>query len=328
MAKQALIFQIEEDLAREVRNLLSSSGRGYGSLSEFVEVALINQLGAEQASRDPADAEGDPLSTPNLLLPPAREPETWATRSKPSSEGLFVLTNRFGPMKIAARVLANMEVEARWPDLRTFQDAAAGAARELGLRLRREDEAGSRTGSLRRWVAFPVGSDVRAAGERFAFSFTLAEAGGVAVGPMATLGLANVDEGRAGLTRLGWRLAVAPSPLLGEAPGLRFSPEESAVMREAIRQAPGELALVEEFISLVRDASGAQPSIDDFLAKRHNEWTQDLAVAHRSAMLGRLADLEILEVTGRGPKARITLMDAADEFGGTESDQVHKEETS
>jgi hypothetical protein len=332
MAEQALIIHIDEALIREVRRLLAESGKGYASLSEFVEVALINQLGAERAIRDGARevATGTgPAGVIQLLATPKRQPETLAPHPEPGTEGLFVLTNRFGPIKIAARVLANMGGGGEWPDLTEFQTVASGAARDLGLRLREEDESAGRSGPQRRWVAFPVGSDERAARDRFAFSFTLDNSGSTVGGPMVTLGLANLNMRRAALTELGWRLAAAPSPLLGESEGLRFSPAEGAIMREAVCRAPGELTQVVEFIALVREASGSQTALDELLAARHPEWTRDLATAHRSAMLGRLADLEILEVTGRGPKANITLLEAAEEFGAAEfNDGASREETS
>jgi hypothetical protein len=326
MARQALIVQIDERLAREVRQLLGDSGKGYASLSEFVEVALINQLGVEVSGEGASAAShaGGPNEANRLLSAPKQRPETLAADPDPSTEGLFVLTNRFGPMKVAARVLANMGAGETRPDLDEFQVAAAAAARALGVRLREADEAEGRSGSQRRWVAFPIGADERAARDRFAFSFTLEGGNGSVAGPMATLGLANLHRGCAALTELGWRLAVAPSPLLGEVNGLRFSPEESAIMREAVRRAPRELELVEEFLSLVREAEGRQTAIDALLARRHSEWTSDLVTAHRSAMLGRLADLNVLEVSGRGPSATITLLEAAREF----SDAAATEETS
>jgi hypothetical protein len=318
MAKQALVLQIDEALAREVREFQATSGRGYASLSEFVEVALINQLGAEQASSEGAPTvatNARPQGVDQLLAAPKRQAPTLAPDPEPSTEGLFVLTNRFGPMKIGARVLANMGSGGEWPDLTEFQGVASGVARDLGLRLRESDVAAGRSGPHRRWVAFPVGSDERAARDRFTFSFTLDGSGGSVRGPMASLGLANADDtGRVALTELGWSLAVAPSPLLGESEGLRFSPVESAIMRDAVRRSPGELAQVVEFTDLVREASGLQTDLDKLLAAQHSEWTSDLTTAHRSAMLGRLADLGILEVTGRGPKATITILEAAKEF--------------
>jgi hypothetical protein len=324
MAKQALILHIDEDLAREVRELLAASGQGYASLSEFVEVALINQLGAEESAADggpKAVTNASPTkfsSTRRLLAAPDLEPGRLAADPNPSAEGLFVLTNRFGPMKIAARVLANMWARGDWPELGEFQATAAGAARELGLRLRAEDEAERRTVQARRWVAFPVGADERAAADRFAFSFTLAGSNDSAVGPMALLGLANLVGGRPALTAEGWSLAAALSPLLGEIQGSRLSENEAKILRGAVLRAPGELAAVQEFVRLVARSGGFQSRLDELIAAQHADWTNDLAVAHRSAMLGRLSDLSVLEVTGRGPKATIQLLSPTEEFNTSE----------
>lgn len=311
--RQALVLHLDERLAREVREHLATSGGGYRSLNEFVEVALMNQLAAEavgaiSTSTNPRGDAGvmSALAPVNGPPPDLADPVT-------ADEALFVLTNRLGPVKVAARALANMGAGG-WPTLRDFQDTAARSARELGLRIRQQDAAQGRGGGARRWVAFPVGADERAAMDRFVFSFTLSAGAEGPSGAMAVLGLAGLNGDRAILTEPGWALAAEPSPLIDGPAGPRMSPAESKILREQVRRAPRELEAVDEFLGLVTRAAGSQSRVDELLAARHQDWTSDLALAHRSAMLGRLADLGSLEVSGRGSKATIELLPPAREL--------------
>lgn len=315
--RQAIVLHLDELIAREVREHLIASGAGYRSLNEFVEVALMNQLAAEAAGAAHNTLLGSDASEIPALAPVNGPPPELADPVT-ADEALFVLTNRLGPVKVAARALANMGVGG-WPTLRKFQQTAARSARELGLRLRQQDAAEGRGGGARRWVAFPVGADERAAVDRFIFSFTLEAGAEGASGAMAVLGLARLNGDRVMLTERGWALAAETSPLIdGSTAGPRLSSAESKILREQVRRAPREFEAVDEFVGLVTRAAGSQPRLDEQLAARHQDWTAVLALAHRSAMLGRLADLGALEVSGRGPKATIQLLPPAQELRITE----------
>lgn len=332
---------------------LQEGDHGYSSISEFVEVALLNQLGAEEAAEEkeeepPPGAAAIRSSSPerpepewsrirrelhgervtNTVAEPGDSPSPGAllaqpkgstpgllSSAHPADAALFVLTNRLSPVKVAARVLANLGTEGRWPPLKEFHGHAARAARELGFRLRAEDRERGAVGHRRRWVGYPIGKDERAALDRFVFSFTILSRDGAGQGPMALLGLANVSQDQVGLTEAGLRLAQAPSPLLDqEADGITLSETEAQMLRIQLMAAPGELNAVHQFLEVVRRAAGRQVRVDELLASRYADWTADLTVAHRSAMLGRLADVAVLEVSGRGATATITLLPAADEF--------------
>lgn len=318
MAKQTIIMRLEEDAVRRALALLDRRSRGYSSLDEFVEVAIRNQLTIETDDGPPSESRPmapAPESEPNLLSSPRDDqPNDLAEPLSRSTDTLFVLTNRLAPIKIACRVLARMREHGRvWPSLRDFHERSSAAARRLGVRLREEDTAQSRRGQGRRWIAFPVGDDERAAAGRFVTSFTMSEADGNLSGPMAVLGLGTVIDGRAILTTVGWELAAAQSPLSDGAPGTTLSDEESAILRRQFQQAPGESAAIREFLHLVKRAAGRQSRIDELVAARYPDWTETLAIAHRSAMIGRLADLGLLEASGRGPNAKVQLFPLADD---------------
>jgi len=319
MGRQTFVIRIEEDLARKVSQLLASRARGYSSLDELVHVALQNQLGIEEAEEalppESATRAIDQIAGSALLMPSEKEPPlNLAHPQAPSSDRLFVLTNRLSPIKVAVRVLARLGAEGEWPALEDFQEKAAKIARHVGLELRKEDLASRKRGQARRWVAYPIGDDERAAYSRFVTSFTMQVNDGKVLGPMIILGLGNVKEGRAALTEAGWRLATAPSPTLDGAEGLTFSMEEAAILRRQVLDAPGEREAVREFLQIVKRAAGSQLRIDELLAARYPDWTETLTVAHRSALIGRLSDLDVVEVTGRGPNAKLRLLAHAEEF--------------
>jgi hypothetical protein len=60
----------------------------------------------------------------------------------------------------------------------------------------------------------------------------------------------------------------------------------------------------------VRQGAGVQGAIDDALQSLNPDWSDKQTVAHRAAMLGRLRDLGLASVEGRGPTAVIGLLTA------------------
>jgi hypothetical protein len=327
MGKQTFVVLLSDDLARRVRSFLKSGERGYASFNEFVEVALFNQLNMEATG---SLAEGPPGTVEEvqenhsalLARPEGPSPVPLAEDPVRLTEALFVLTNRLSPIKMATRVLANLAAKDDWPSVEKFRQRAARAARELGRRLRREDEEAGHGGLARRWIGYPIGHDERATLDRFIYSFTVVARDGAAGGPLAVLGLAGIVEGRVALTGQGWRLASAPSPLVDGATGLTLSADEVAIFVERIMDTPAELEAIREFLQLVRRAAGHQGRIDELIATLHPDWSQERAIAHRAAMIGRLGDLGMVEVTGRGPQATVQLLPSADVFAMVEHGNV------
>ena len=185
------------------------------------------------------------------------------------ADGLFILTNRLSPLKVATRVLANLSAlvtrlgdDRRWPIIDTFRTTAGHAARALGFALQRHAWPDPSTGRDKRWIGYPVGRDERASLARFAVSFTVSKNDGTA-GPLVILGLATVvDGGRIALTEAGWRLAIAPSPLLQESGSGMLSNEERHIFAEQIAGASGERAAVTQLLDLVVQADGSQTEVD------------------------------------------------------------------
>ena len=266
---------------------------------------------AEGSDADPRLAQDFVVNPPALTLDRPATPLSLelADLEPPSLLPLPFLTNRLSPLKASVRALANLAASAgEWPRIHDFQAKAGHAARERGLQLRAEDLAAGRRARLKRSVAWPIGANPAAALERFVFAFTLAADGPAPTGPLATLGLATLADGRAVLTRSGWDLATAPSPVLDGGEGT-LSSEEIGILRERLLQSSPEHQAVAEFVEAIRRAAGAQPRIDELLGAWHSDWSADQAAAQRSAMIGRLEELGMLDVTGRGAKAVVGLID-------------------
>ncbi len=321
MASQSLVIRLKPDLSRDVWSFLGQN-EAYGDLSEFVAVALRNQLSIEGVTdRSAAGSSGpegedfdDLLTIPrDVVVPELPSPSTGA------APPLFVLTNRLFPIKVACRVAANLSGGPPIP-LASFHQKAAGAARSLGLRLRREDLEAGRKGLDRRWIGLPVSDAQDPALRRFMSSFTLhTAASGSAHGPMIQLGLAVLgDDSRdVQLTKAGWQLAVAPNPILDESQNGVFNAIERDLLIEALCAQSAERQGVLDFIEITRKAKGRQSAVDRALQETHGEWSSARVGAHRAALVGRLWDLGLASVIGRGPSAEIVLDDTVAElFGG------------
>lgn len=315
-----LVVPVSSSLARDLRAFLADPVCGYLTLGEFVEVAVLNQLAMEQSGagveREATLDWGTSAARPGagsrseLLSRPTASPPDDRGLAQPSAQGpLFLLTNRLSPIKLAARVVANLRLSTgTWPTLKQFHDTASSVAREVGLALRHRDEAAGAAGWARRWVAFPVGKDSRKAESRFTTCFALTESAGVERGPMATLGLATLKDSTVVLTERGWMLACAESPYLDGEGSEMVAAEEARIFRDAIEAAPEEAARVSEFLSIVRRASGDQPEIDSHLAKTHKQWSPARVGAYRSSMIGRLMEAKVLSPTGRGSDGKVEVV--------------------
>jgi hypothetical protein len=321
MAYQTLVIRIPAQLARDVAARIAEESGGYESVSEFACVALTNQLELER-EQDWLDVDQAPIA-----IPPSSQdylarlgegaPADLGEPQRPGAP-LFVLTNRMSPLKVAVRVLANMRLSGEWPVTRAFQLTAGREARRLGLRLRAEDEAVGRRAFDRRWVAYPVGDDEAPALERYIASFTVAEGRSGSSGPLAILGLAVVQNRRALLTSDGWRLAVAESPLLDGVGDGALSEEEALILSRALGSSPQEREEVESFLRAVRLANCLQGEVDRILQADNPDWSVSQVQSFRSAQVGRLSDIGVLRVTGRGPNAEIHVHDPAAWLGSEE----------
>jgi hypothetical protein len=121
-------------------------------------------------------------------------------------------------------------------------------------------------------------------------------------GPLLVLGLAeSIEGGKIALTEAGYELARAPSPVTADSEAT-LSDEEIETLRRRLQAAPDEAMAIAEFIGAVRHVAGTQTGLDALLGTRHPDWSANRATAQRAAMLGRLGELGMLRVEGRGSR--------------------------
>ncbi len=245
-----------------------------------------------------------------------KHPESVAVATEsavqPGREPLSPFTNRLNPLVAGPRVLANLSEEAEPPLTGAFLDAALQAARALGMRLRAEDEVAGRRGRYRRWTAWPVGEDEAKSLARFRKSFLLWAESGRAVGPLVDLGLVAAREGRVFLTDVGQELAQELTPLLDGGDGEVLGRRQREIIASRLLSLPGERREIASFLRAVDETGGMQDQVDKQVAHAHPAWSEAQAVSHRAAMIGRLRDLQVLDVTTNANSATVIVPGPAD----------------
>jgi hypothetical protein len=339
---QSIYIRLPDTLARRLNLYLEDPNAGYMSIDEFAEVAIRNQLNADGApgiqngrnhwgrSEMSLQRERGGQTDKNLSVgvavegmraieqfqaPPPNAPLPLIAAPDSTNQRLSSLTNRLSQVKVAARVCANLSQRGEWPEMKDFQIKAANTARAIGLVLRALP--GPRGGDVsgRAHIGYPTGEEVEKAQARFINSFTINLAGDKVTGPLAILGLANIIDGKVALTEAGWRFAVLPSPLTRETDqGILLSPDEAAELRARLCDAGAEVKAIREFLRDVRRSNGSQTRVDEMLNQQYPDWNQQQVIAQRAAMVGRLSDIDVLQVDGRGANAVIRLLPAAQEF--------------
>ncbi len=290
------------------------------SLDSLIERLLLEQAAPDGTERSPEPTAKDAAAPLAIVTgPPDHLQDTSLFPLRPADRDragrLPFLTNRLNPMKLVTRVIADSRSrEGTWPIPGELYRTAGVAARDVGQRLRHQDQRSLRKGFERRWVGYPIGPDFERALGRFVFSFAATVDAGVASGPLWLLGLANADGDRLALTDAGWELAVVPSPILdGEGTGT-MNAEEAAILRQQLFEAPDELAACAELLRAVHRGGGVQQRVDHQLNVWHEDWTVERVAAERSAMVGRLGELGVIKVSGRGGDAQIKPTAIAEEL--------------
>lgn len=318
MASQITVVRLEENLARAMRAWVSSRGSGYRSIDEFVEVAIRNQM-ALQCDSTPALASSMIFSdgsspAPVLLAQPTHQLGLGFASPPRQAAMISPLTNRLSPLKIALRVLCNLTTETEWPTIHAFHHSAALCARHLGERLRTDETARGVRGAERRSTAFPCGHNERKSLDRFIAHFTTAKRTGSTPGPLETLGLAVLNEDRIELSADGWALGIEASPLLGECAGSTLSEAERKLLLLRVASVSGEAQAIREVLRTIKRAAGNQRRVDELITLAHSSWTPALAISHRAAIVGRIRELGLVDLKGRGAEARLLLTAAGESW--------------
>ncbi len=312
------IINLPEHLSRRAIAHIDDPNTPYTSLDDLVSIAIRNQLSLDLdfGTSQKIDSNGemhhnlyDSRRLDNPLILRASLDNIKLANPSTKLHPLSFLTNRLNPFSIVVRIVANLHQ----PNPKTFIKEATRVAHEVGLYLRSLDRSAGLKRDKWRSVSWPVGTDVNRTMEKFRVSYLIDDSGN---GPLFNLGLANIiDEESICLTPLGKELAQAPSPLLGEdSEGWTLSQNAKSVLQACVLQNKHECSSIRTFLKAVENHDGIQAKIDKDLGTSESNWTNAHVVSHRAAMIGRLHDIDVISVKGRGPNAVINIELNAKEF--------------
>lgn len=309
MGSVPYVVQLPASLARRVADRVDDSASPYADVSEFAAVAFRNQLALESTdgpSRDVTHARTkDAVADELHSLLSRTDPERVPTHPAVGRHGpLTFLTNRLNPFVVVARVAANLG-----PSTPTsYLQAVEVHAREVGLRLAEDDARRHLKQAQRRSTSWPIGDNAVGSLDKFRDSYLIDHDGtGPAVGARI---LTVTEDGLVTCTPEAVRLASAHCPFLdGADDGSILSREAALALRDAVLGNPDEAEAIRLFLDAVEATGGAQPQVDKKLAMTVPNWSEGQLHAHRAAMIGRLRDLEVVEVEGRGSKAVISVVE-------------------
>ena len=327
-SRVARVISLPVGLVARADAVVDDPSTRYRTLSELVELAVRNQLEMiegvltletsdvrpeSSVSSVAAEASGqsavfDDWSPPSILMPFTSDPSGSAEIiSGVEMNALMFLTNRLNPVPLVTRCLANLGPIK----MQVAQTEIGAASREIGLRLRLQDHEHSRPMPERKSTSWPIGDDPAKSLLKFNASYLLGEDG---TGPLLNLGLARLVNGDVVLTKEGVDLARAPSPLLDETDdGDTVGEEARRILKNALLANPKERTDLMTFFGSITEHEGNQGKVDESLMERHG-WNQGLAVSNRAAYVGRLRDLHLVAIQGRGPSARILVTQEASPF--------------
>lgn len=268
------------------------------------------QAGVASSVGAGVDRLQDVLAFPHLggLTPP---PAPSATEGS-----LSPFTNRLNPIVVPLRVLANLSARQDTVSVEEFIGLAPAVARMVGMRLRTEDERDARRGRDKRATGWPTGQNELSSTGRFRRSFLLAVDNGIATGPLVDLGFVVVTDALVRLTQAGAEVAADKNPILDDVGDGLLSARQQDLFREALLRMKGERQELSLFLAAVHTGRGRQSYVDRKLAEAHSSWTDAQVVSHRAALIGRLRDVDVLDVSNPTPgqEVEIYLQPAGEEF--------------
>lgn len=298
----------------------------YRSVQDFLFAAAHNQLyDLEQTSgAAPADASITSLSrikkstilampSPQyqLLAPDVGEVNTNAL-PEPDRIGseIFGLWNRFFPVKITTRVLANMlKGDGSSVPLDKLQENASTVARELGRMLLRKERDLGRKRSDMVATALPTKGGVQAeykAKARFKSHFVGFLSKDRIEGAPATLRFVNIWKGDSdilvGLTSPGLKFTSLTNPIIDRDDfSSALSDEERRFLIDHIStELPQEMKLIRFVIEAVKRGAVHPEALQEEIKKLKPELKENELVIARSGLLGRMSELKLVTRTRNG----------------------------
>ena len=306
------IVDISPDIL-DVINVFIQKGE-YRTVQEFISTAIQNQIYLIEQPESSIATQEPPKILPSEKIS-ASEPQSISlldlkdynveTKDELENMGNRTLSgfwNKFLPVKVTLRVLANMQHENKTPViLDMLQENASMEARKLGQTLVRKEKGSGRKRGDRLFTGLPVKRSGDKSRLRFKSHFVGSLRGDKMDSMPGTLGLIQISKGNDGrdyvsITEPGLRFAGLPNPIIdNEDYTSTLSEEEKAFLETEIRsRLPDEYDAIRSVLKLIDEGNTDTKALLSELEKIYPELSQNKLTIFLSGMLNRLADLGLV----------------------------------
>jgi hypothetical protein len=308
------IVDLPSEISDEINKLIASGK--YRSIQDFLAAAASNQLHLEQQGPSqsvivtPTSQSIEATSIYHALL--ARDFGNLQTVPPPNSEQvpgeLHGLWNKFFPVKITTRVLANMlKGASEYVPLEPSQERIADIARQLGrAMIRKERDLGRKRGDMIS-TALPWKREEFKAKMRFKSHFVGHISGDKSIeGAPAALRFTNITKSNGttsiGLTAAGLKFASLTNPVIDEEDyAASLSQDEREFLIDQIRtELPNETQLMKSVITAVANGSRTPTALNSTLHDLKPELKDTELATLRSGLLSRMYELNLMQRTRNG----------------------------
>jgi len=286
----------------------------YRTVQEFISAAIQNQI---YLSKQP-ETQLSTFNTPKFHIPnnsvvaksgfvPSLELrdykiETQDSKIKKTKNTLSGFWNKFLPVKITLRVLANMQNETKEPILLDLlRENASNEARRLGQDLVRKEKGSGRRRGDRLFTGLPIKRNKEKSRLRFKSHFVGSLNREKTDGMPGTLGLIQIFKRNNGknyvsITERGLHFSKIPNSIIDNNDfSSPLSEEEQAFLLGEIRsQLPSEYEAILSVLRLIFKGNIETKSLLSELEGTFPDWSKNKLTIFLTGMLNRIADLGLV----------------------------------
>lgn len=286
----------------------------YRTVQDFIATSIHNQIYLIEHPDSLAPIVSNVqtiVSKPNIkeeLKPgnfseiPIKNLQVSTRKQNSANSTLSGFWNKFFPIKIALRVLANILNENESSVLLDLlQENASLEARKIGLDLKRKEKGSGRKRGDRLFTGLPVKRSSEKSRGRYKSHFVGSLSKDRVRGMPGTLGLLNIFKGTNGrdyvsITDKGLEFAKLRNPILDddELSGTLSEKEQNFLISEIRSVLPNEYKEIIYVLNQVAEGKDNSASLLQMLKVHNPEVSQNKLMIFLSGILNRLVDLHLL----------------------------------
>jgi hypothetical protein len=308
------VVDIPGALEQKVRDVIAKGE--FRDVNHFVNVAVENQLNAEQASWSKPFLDSIPNGASSTIedLPASsavhENPSVKMTREAEDQEILDKILwgqyYRFLPVKLSLRLLANQSGD--FPRLASFKDVACSAAEDLGAQLRKLDLASGKKSGEKISVSFPEHNDKSRRRFKEQYIGFVRSSDKKSSGMLLTLRFARVFADKQaeviGLTESGKQFAALENPVLDKhlAAPIFSANETEFIVKHVCEKLPQEALhmgiILDNLLHGGKGRSDLNSSLDGFYRRFQppgRTWTKDMINLMRAGAMSRMWELGMIK---------------------------------